>query len=60
MKLLFWLCLALIAYAYFGYAIWLSLLVRLRRRSVLQKRITPSVSIIIAARNEETNLPTKL
>jgi poly-beta-1,6-N-acetyl-D-glucosamine synthase len=60
MKLLFWLCLALIAYAYFGYAIWLWLYARLRRRPILQGRITPSVSIIIAARNEEASLPAKL
>jgi poly-beta-1,6-N-acetyl-D-glucosamine synthase len=60
MKILFWLCLALVSYAYFGYAIWLRLLVLLNRRSILQKRIAPDVSIIIAARNEEMNLPAKL
>jgi len=60
MKLLFWLCLALVAYAYFGYAIWLWLQVRLLRRSILKRPIRPDVSIIIAARNEEENLPAKL
>lgn len=60
MKLLFWLCLALIGYAYFGYAIWLWLYVRLRRRPMLQRPITPNVSIIMAARNEEARLPAKL
>jgi len=60
MKLLFWLCFALIAYAYFGYAVWLWLCVRLRSRPVLQSSATPSVSIIIAARNEEASLPAKL
>jgi cellulose synthase/poly-beta-1,6-N-acetylglucosamine synthase-like glycosyltransferase len=60
MKLLFWLCLVLIAYTYFGYAIWLWLYGRLRRRPILQGRITPSVSIIIAARNEEASFPAKL
>jgi len=60
MKLLFWLCLALVAYAYFGYAIWLWIQVRLRKRPILQRSITPDVSIIIAARNEEANLPAKL
>jgi poly-beta-1,6-N-acetyl-D-glucosamine synthase len=59
-KLLFWLCLILISYAYFGYAIWLWLYVQLRRRPVLQSSITPSVSIVIAARNEEARLPAKL
>jgi biofilm PGA synthesis N-glycosyltransferase PgaC len=59
-KLLFWLCLILISYTYFGYAIYLWLYVRLRRRPVLQSPITPSVSIVIAARNEEASLPAKL
>lgn len=60
MKLLFWLSLAVAAYAYFGYAVWLALYVRLRKRPVLQSSITPTVSIVIAARNEEANLPSKL
>ncbi len=60
MKLLFWLCLALVGYAYFGYAIWLWLLVRLRRRPIQRRPILPEVSIIVAARNEEANLPGKL
>ena len=60
MKLLFWLCLAVVAYAYFGYAIWLWLQVRLHSRPILQRPILPTVSIIIAARNEEANLPAKL
>ena len=60
MKLLFWFCLVLIAYTYFGYAIWLWLSVRLRRKPMLQSPIAPTVSIIIAARNEEASLPAKL
>jgi cellulose synthase/poly-beta-1,6-N-acetylglucosamine synthase-like glycosyltransferase len=60
MKPLFWLCLALVAYTYFGYAVWLWILVRLHRRPVHQGPILPAVSIIIAARNEEANLPAKL
>lgn len=60
MKLLFWFCLALTAYAYFGYILWLWLYVRLQKRPVLQRPITPDISIIIAARNEEANLPAKL
>lgn len=60
MKLLFWLCLALVLYTYLGYVVWLWLQVRLRRRPILQRPITPDVSIIIAARNEEVNLPAKL
>jgi poly-beta-1,6-N-acetyl-D-glucosamine synthase len=60
MKLLFWLCLALISYAYFGYAGWLWFCVRLRGRPFHRERFTPAVSIVIAARNEEANLPAKL
>jgi len=60
MKLLFWLCFTLAGYAYFGYAIWLWLSVRLHRRPILQRPIKPSVSIVIAAHNEEANLPRKL
>lgn len=60
MKPAFWICLALTAYAYFGYAVWLWLIVRVRRQPILQQPITPTVSIVIAARNEERNLPIKL
>jgi poly-beta-1,6-N-acetyl-D-glucosamine synthase len=60
MRLLFWLCFSVVAYAYLGYVVWLWLEVRLRRRSIVRMPIVPSVSIIIAARNEEANLPAKL
>src|SRR3954468_19668072 len=60
MRVLFWFCLVLIAYTYFGYAIWLWLFGRLRKRPMFRTPITPSVSIVIAARNEEASLPTKL
>lgn len=60
MKLLFWFSLFLTVYAYVGYAIWLSLYARLRRRPICRSHITPNVSIVIAARNEELNLPAKL
>src|SRR5271170_4185299 len=60
MKLAFWLSLALISYAYFGYAIWLWLCVKLRQHPVSKRYSTPNVSIIMAVRNEEVNLPAKL
>ncbi|HZY60924.1 MAG TPA: glycosyltransferase family 2 protein [Edaphobacter sp.] len=60
MRLLFWISFALTAYAYFGYAFWLWLYARWCSIPVLKHPITPSVSIIIAARNEEANLPIKL
>jgi biofilm PGA synthesis N-glycosyltransferase PgaC len=60
MKLLFWLCFAVVVYAYFGYAIWLWLYARLRSRPVLRRQSLPTVSIVIAAHNEEVRLPAKL
>lgn len=60
MKLLFCLCIALVVYTYVGYAVWLWLQARLCSRPILQSPIFPYVSIIIAARNEEANLPAKL
>lgn len=58
MKAVFWICFAVTFYAYAGYA----LLLRLtgRRLPVASAPITPTVSIVIAARNEEANLRAKL
>ena len=60
MKLLFWMCFALVGYAYVGYAGLLWLLVRVRERPIRRAAIFPSVSVVIAARNEGANLPSKL
>jgi biofilm PGA synthesis N-glycosyltransferase PgaC len=60
MKISFWLCVALILYAYVGYPAWLKFLVRVHRCPVRSAPITPTVSILIAARNEEANLSAKL
>jgi cellulose synthase/poly-beta-1,6-N-acetylglucosamine synthase-like glycosyltransferase len=60
MRLLFWLCAALASYAYFGYPILLWAISRFRSWPVLREQFNPSVSIVIAARNEEANLPAKL
>jgi cellulose synthase/poly-beta-1,6-N-acetylglucosamine synthase-like glycosyltransferase len=60
MRSAFWCSLALTAYAYIGYPLWLRLWSRVHSRPVLASPITPNVSIIIAARNEATNLPRKL
>ncbi len=60
MKFVFWLCLTLVGYAYFGYPISLWLLARLRRLPIHRGPILPTVSVIIAARNEEANLPAKI
>ncbi len=80
MRAVFWLCLALVGYAYFGYPLLLWLQARwlgspspqnqpLQNQSlhddstqqpVDASRNLPSVSIILAARNEEANLPAKI
>ena len=61
MRTLFWLCAAVVAYAYFGYAIWLALLARIRRRlPALGSPGTPRVTVVLAVRDEEANLPAKL
>jgi biofilm PGA synthesis N-glycosyltransferase PgaC len=60
MKLLFWFCLAMVFYTYFGYVILLWLKANFRSRPVIKGAIIPSVSVIIAAHNEEVNLSAKL
>jgi biofilm PGA synthesis N-glycosyltransferase PgaC len=60
MKLLFWVCAFLVLYAYFGYAVYLWLLVRFRRLPSALDAKARTVSIIIAARNEAKNLSAKL
>lgn len=60
MRFLFWFSLATVAYAYAGYALLLALLARLRTLPVLKGPIRPTVSIILAAHNEEANLARKL
>ena len=60
MRVVFWASLATIAYAYFGYALALFLYVKARPRPVRRAAYTPTVSIVMAARNEERNLRAKL
>jgi len=57
---LFWFSFSVTVYAYFGYAGFLWILNRLRPEPVAPGQFEPSVSIIIAARNEEQSLPGKL
>jgi len=59
-KILFWFSLSLVIYAYFIYPSWLFLRVRLYPRPVRPKPIFPTVSIVIAARNEGKCLKEKL
>jgi poly-beta-1,6-N-acetyl-D-glucosamine synthase len=60
LRLLFWLSFAAVFYAYFGYALFLKFYALFAKRPVMREYATPSVSVIIAARNEEANLPAKL
>jgi poly-beta-1,6-N-acetyl-D-glucosamine synthase len=59
-KLLFWLSIVLISYAYFLYPGWLYLRARLYPRPVRSRPIFPKISIVIAVRNEEKYLEEKL
>jgi len=59
-KLLFWLSIVLISYAYFLYPGWLFLRARLYPRPVRSRPIFPKISIVIAVRNEGKYLEEKL
>lgn len=58
MALFFWSCFLIIVYAYAGYPLVLRFFSR--KKALVQSAITPTVSIIIAAHNEEGTLPRKL
>jgi len=60
MRLLFWSSLSLIFVAYAGYPIALYFRARFWPRPVRRASISPHVSIVLAVRNEEQNLPRKL
>lgn len=60
MRALFWASLLLIVYAYLGYGSLLWIIARLRPRPVRKQSAEPPVSIVMAVRNEEANLPAKL
>jgi cellulose synthase/poly-beta-1,6-N-acetylglucosamine synthase-like glycosyltransferase len=57
---IFWLSVAAIGYAYVGYPVLLIVLSRLRPKPVKSGHWTPSVTVIIAAYNEERDLAAKL
>jgi cellulose synthase/poly-beta-1,6-N-acetylglucosamine synthase-like glycosyltransferase len=60
METAFWMCVGLIVYTYFGYPLVLLCLRAVLKRPVAKANITPSVSLIIAAHNEERDIRTKL
>ena len=57
---IFWLSVAAVGYAYVGYPLLLTLLSLVRPKPVRSNTWTPSVSVIIAAYNEERDLAAKL
>ncbi len=63
MGIIFWLCVALILYAYFGYPLLVALFARLRPKSpkyVLSDSELPTVTLLIAAYNEQAVIERKL
>ena len=60
MRALFWVTVFLVFYTYVGYPLTLLALVRRRARDVARSDITPTVSIIIAARNEADKIRQKI
>lgn len=55
-----WSALILIAYVYVGYPLALTLLAMVRRRPVSQANVTPSVTLLVSAFNEEDVMAQKL
>jgi cellulose synthase/poly-beta-1,6-N-acetylglucosamine synthase-like glycosyltransferase len=55
-RLLFWGCIFLIVYVYFGYPVALLVMGRIRKRPVKKAPLEPPVTIIISAYNEEAHI----
>ncbi len=60
MELLFWLFVGITIYVYFGYPLLLIIVAKISNQSVRRANITPSVTMIIAAHNEEKSIHRKL
>jgi Glycosyl transferase family 2 len=60
MQFLFWACVVFVFYAYFGYPAALYVVARLFGKPVRRAAITPSVSFVIAARNEAARIRSKI
>jgi poly-beta-1,6-N-acetyl-D-glucosamine synthase len=64
MTALFWISAVVVAYVYVGYpclvAVWARLVDRQPRRRAIQNGAWPSISIVIAARNEARRLPDRV
>ena len=53
LEIVFWIALGLLLWTHLGYALAAALAARLRRRSVRSADVTPSVSVVVAAHDEE-------
>lgn len=60
MKLLFWLSFGFICYTYAGYPLLLWIQARLFSKEIRKKPITPSVSVVMSALNEETRIAARI
>ncbi len=59
-KILFWICAGIVLYVYFGYPLLLIILSKFIKKPVKKGNIEPSVTIIVAAYNEEKCIKQKL
>jgi cellulose synthase/poly-beta-1,6-N-acetylglucosamine synthase-like glycosyltransferase len=59
-KIVFWACLAVCVYIYFGYPALLWIVSRFRSRPVREGDVTPRATFIIPAYNEERNIAAKI
>lgn len=64
--ILFWLCLGLIFYTYFGYGLLLIVLLKIKKltpssnKRTEDKKFTPTASLLVAAYNEEEDIEQKI
>ncbi len=59
-RVFFWVALGIVAYTHVGYALIIALLARWRARPVLKGDITPTVTMLVAAYNEEDCIASKI
>jgi cellulose synthase/poly-beta-1,6-N-acetylglucosamine synthase-like glycosyltransferase len=59
-QIVFWVCVALLAYIYAGFPLLVALWARWRARPVHRDNITPAMSLVVAAYNEARGIAAKL